>query len=134
MSTATISPSRMDWVRGKYLFFAFFGLMLGYGFWHNESFLFNAQDPEWQHIATFRWYLLPHGIAGACALLLAPMQFSDRLRRRFANVAGGPDFNGLWVLHGLRFLQSARVLTFSAQLNMHCMRRQSGVNYVSGGN
>jgi uncharacterized membrane protein len=27
--------------------------------------------------------LLPHGIAGACALLLGPFQFSNRLRLRF---------------------------------------------------
>ena len=31
----------------------------------------------------FKWWLLPHGIAGACALLLGPMQFSNRLRERF---------------------------------------------------
>jgi uncharacterized membrane protein len=62
------------------------GLMLAYVLVHNESFLINAQDPQWQHIHPFRWYLLPHGLAGACALLLAPMQFSDRLRRRFARL------------------------------------------------
>jgi uncharacterized membrane protein len=36
----------------------------------------------WQHYEPFKWWLLPHGIAGACALLLGPMQFSDRLRGR----------------------------------------------------
>ena len=41
------------------------------------------KDPEWQHIASFKWWLLPHGIAGACAFLLGPMQFSDRLRHSF---------------------------------------------------
>jgi uncharacterized membrane protein len=30
-----------------------------------------------------KWLLLPHGVAGAIALLLAPFQFSARLRRRF---------------------------------------------------
>ena len=60
--------------------------MLAYVLRHNEIFLINTQDPEWQHIHSFRWYLLPHGIAGACALLLAPMQFSDRLRRRFTKL------------------------------------------------
>jgi uncharacterized membrane protein len=57
--------------------------MLVYVLHHNEIFLIHAQDPEWRHIHPFRWYLLPHGLAGACALLLAPMQFSDRLRSRF---------------------------------------------------
>jgi uncharacterized membrane protein len=61
-------------------------MMLAYVLVHNESFLINAQDPQWQHIHPFRWYLLPHGLAGACALLLAPMQFSDRLRRRYAKL------------------------------------------------
>lgn len=60
--------------------------MLAYVLRHNESFLISAQDPEWQHIHPFRWYLLPHAIAGACALLLAPMQFSDRLRRSYATL------------------------------------------------
>ena len=66
--------------------FAFLGLMLAYVLVHDESFLINARDPEWQHIQMFGWYLLPDGIAGACALLLAPMQFSDRLRRKFAKL------------------------------------------------
>jgi len=37
----------------------------------------------WQHYQPFKWYLLPHGLMGACALLLGPMQFSDRLRQRY---------------------------------------------------
>jgi uncharacterized membrane protein len=70
--------------RAKYLLFALIGAMYAYVLWTNESFLFNAKDPEWAHIATFKWFLLPHGIAAACALFLGPLQFSDRLRRRFA--------------------------------------------------
>lgn len=50
---------------------------------HNESFLINRADPEWPHIESFKWLLLPHGLAAGCALLLGPLQFSDRLRRRF---------------------------------------------------
>jgi uncharacterized membrane protein len=57
--------------------------MLAYVLVHNESFLINRQDPVWQHYHPFRWWLLPHGLAGACALLLGPLQFSDRLRQRF---------------------------------------------------
>jgi uncharacterized membrane protein len=56
--------------------------MLVYVLAHDESFLVNYKDPEWQHIQSFRWWLLPHGLAGACAILLGPMQFSDRLRIR----------------------------------------------------
>jgi uncharacterized membrane protein len=57
--------------------------MVAYVLWHNESFLINKADPVWQHYKPFRWWLLPHGLAGACAILLGPLQFSDRLRARF---------------------------------------------------
>jgi uncharacterized membrane protein len=59
------------------------GLMLSYVLVHDESFLVNPKDPIWSHYEPFKWWLLPHGIAGACALLLGPMQFSGRLRCRF---------------------------------------------------
>ena len=60
--------------------------MYAYVLWTNESFLFNSKDPEWLHIESFKWWLLPHGLAAACALFLGPLQFSDRLRQRFAKV------------------------------------------------
>src|SRR6266498_1710820 len=60
--------------------------MVAYVLWHNESFLVNPTDPEWEHIKSFRWYLLPQGLAGACAILLGPLQFSDRLRQRFTKL------------------------------------------------
>ena len=84
MSTAPIAQPRISWMRTKYFLFAFIGLMLLYVLRHDEHFLIDAQDPAWQHYQPFKWWLLPHGLAGACALLLAPMQFSDRLRQRFA--------------------------------------------------
>ena len=85
--SASPSPSRrIAWQRPKYLLFAFLGLMYAYVLWTNESFLFNSKDPEWQHIESFKWWLLPHGLAAACALFLGPLQFSDRLRQRFAKV------------------------------------------------
>lgn len=86
MATASVSVQQSSWLRPKYLLAAFIGVMLAYVLVHNESFLFNAADPEWQHIRAYRWYLLPHGLAGACALLLAPMQFSERLRRRYTKL------------------------------------------------
>lgn len=93
MSTEIASPARgsvahaprpsSSWLRPKYLLAAFIALMYAYVLWHNESFLINNADPEWSHIATFKWFLLPHGLAAGCALLLGPFQFSERLRRRF---------------------------------------------------
>jgi uncharacterized membrane protein len=74
---------RASWLRPKYLLFGVIALMLAYVIPHDESFLVHPNDPIWQHYQPFKWWLLPHGVAGACALLLGPMQFSDRLRERF---------------------------------------------------
>ena len=71
-------------LRPKYVLFGIIGLMAAYVLQHNERFLLNATDPVWEHYEPFKWWLLLHGLAGACALLLAPMQFSDRLRQRHA--------------------------------------------------
>jgi uncharacterized membrane protein len=84
MSTVSLPVRRTSLLRPKYLLFGFIGLMLAYVLVHNERFLINANHPQWTHIHSFRWYLLPHGIMAACALLLGPLQFSDRLRQRFA--------------------------------------------------
>jgi Predicted membrane protein (DUF2306) len=78
--------------RAKYVVFAFIAAMAAYVLYHNESFLINAAHPVWRHYEPFKWWLLPHGVAGACALILAPMQFWERLRLRFTTlhrVTGG---------------------------------------------
>jgi hypothetical protein len=84
MASGTMSLQQRPWLRPKYLLFGFIGLMIGYVLVHNESFLINSQHPSRRHYQPFKWYLLPHGILGACALLLGPMQFSDRLSQRYA--------------------------------------------------
>jgi uncharacterized membrane protein len=82
-STTLTSLERNAWLRPKYLLLAAIGVMLAYVIAHDESFLVHPKDPVWQRYEPFKWWLLPHGIAGGCALLLGPMQFSDRLRQRF---------------------------------------------------
>ncbi|HET7880820.1 MAG TPA: DUF2306 domain-containing protein [Acetobacteraceae bacterium] len=72
--------------RTKTVVFAFIAVMMLYVFYHNESFLFDSAHPVWNHYASFRWWLLPHGVVGGCALVLAPLQFSDRLRARYARL------------------------------------------------
>jgi uncharacterized membrane protein len=84
MATAPAAMQRAPWLRPKYFLFAFVALMMAYVLRHNESFLVNPSDPVWQHYQPFKWWLLPHGLAGACAIVLGPMQFSDRLRQRYA--------------------------------------------------
>jgi len=86
MSSRSLILPRPSWSRPKYLLFAFIGLMIAYVLGHNEYFLVEPHAPVWQHYQSFKWWLLPHGLAGACALLLGPMQFSDRLRQRFAKL------------------------------------------------
>ncbi|HXT24521.1 MAG TPA: hypothetical protein VN749_06785 [Candidatus Eisenbacteria bacterium] len=81
MSTAVLPLKRAVWIRPKDVLFALVGLMVA-----NEHFLIDAKDPIWPHDRTIWWYLLPHGMMGACALLLGPMQFSDRLRARFTKL------------------------------------------------
>jgi uncharacterized membrane protein len=86
MATGPMPLHPILWLRPKYLLFGFIGLMLAYVLVHNESFLIDSEHPAWLHYESFKWYLLPHGILGACALLLGPMQFSNRLRQRFTKL------------------------------------------------
>jgi uncharacterized membrane protein len=83
IATPAISVQRDSLWRPKYILFGFIALMMAYVLRHNERFLINARDPIWQHYGPFKWWLLPHGVAGACAIFLGPLQFSDRLRQRF---------------------------------------------------
>jgi len=89
MSTATaprISAPQNRKNLGKYALFSVFSLMLLYVLQHNERFLIDHSDPVWQHYQPFKWWLLPHGLAAACALLLGPLQFSDRLRKKYTKL------------------------------------------------
>jgi hypothetical protein len=70
-------------VNAKYVVFSAIALASTYVLYHNERFLVDSSHPAWQHYAPFKWWLLPHGIFGAIVLLFAPLQFSDRLRKRF---------------------------------------------------
>lgn len=88
-ATTPAGPSgagRPAWVRPKYLLFAALGAAYVYVLLKYETFLIDPKSPEWPHIAPFQWILLPHGLAAVCALILGPMQFSDRLRARFAGL------------------------------------------------
>src|SRR3954467_11252452 len=80
------APRPWPGLRAKTLLFTAIGAMYLYVLWTNETFLFDKADPEWQHIAPFQALLLPHGLAAALALFLAPFQFSERLRRKYVTV------------------------------------------------
>jgi len=69
--------------RTKHIFFAVFGLMTLFVFYLYETPFLDSKSPVWQHVEPVKWLLLPHAVAGTVALLLAPFQFSARLRRRW---------------------------------------------------
>ena len=66
----------------KYLLFGLIGLMMVVVI-YRDRILLDPLSPIWQHYRYFKWWLLPHGIAGALALFLGLSQFSDALRQRF---------------------------------------------------
>lgn len=73
-------------VRPKHLVFALIFAMMGYVLVHNERFLVEPENPYWAHSATYGWWIVAHVIAGAAAMFLAPLQFSERLRRRYTSL------------------------------------------------
>src|SRR5579863_7432823 len=77
------APKPLVTLNAKTLLFVAIGFMYVYVLYNVESFLFDKTDPEWAHIAPFKWWLLPHGTAAAFALFLGPLQFSERLRRKY---------------------------------------------------
>jgi uncharacterized membrane protein len=69
-------------IKAKHVFFAVFGLMTLFVFYVYETPFLDSRSPVWQRVEPVKWWLLPHAFAGAVALLLAPFQFSTKLRRR----------------------------------------------------
>src|SRR5258705_11426055 len=91
-------------VRPKTIVFAVIIAMMAYVLYHNERFLIDESHPVWQHYEPFKWSLLAHGVARACALFLAPLQFIERLRRRHTVLhreIGGIYVAGVFVLGAL---------------------------------
>lgn len=79
--TSGIAHDRLKW--------AFFALMAGCTLLVilvDERFIVDFQDPNWQHIVRYKWWLLVHGVPAATALIVGPFQFSDTLRRTRLNL------------------------------------------------
>ncbi len=53
--------------------------LVGLSAWIDDRFVFNPHDAEWSRLLSIM-LLLPHAICGVTALVLGPLQFSDRLR------------------------------------------------------
>ena len=78
-----LSTQRSGWLRPKTGVFAAVAAMTLYVLYHNERFLIEPANPLWRHYAEIAFWLVPHAVAGTCALVLAPLQFSERLRKRY---------------------------------------------------
>ena len=50
---------------------------------YRDLHLLNPSPADYEHYRPFKWWLIPHGITGALALFLGPLQFSKRLRQRY---------------------------------------------------
>src|SRR6516162_9779914 len=81
-----VKAQARNWPRPKTFAFLAIVIMTAYVLYRNERFLIDPTHPAWQHYQPFKWWLLPHGLAGACVMLLAPLQFADHLRRRFGTL------------------------------------------------
>ena len=73
-------------LRPKYLVFTLIGVMTTYVLFHTERFLIEPASPVWDHFRPFKWWLYPHALAGTITMLAAPLQFSDRLRKKYPKV------------------------------------------------
>jgi hypothetical protein len=96
-----IEAQAPSWPRPKTFVFVAVAVMAAYVLYRNERFLIDPAHPVWQHYQPFKWWLLPHGLTGACVMLLAPLQFFDRLRRRFLTlhrIIGGIYVTSVFVL------------------------------------
>ena len=70
-------------VTPKHVFLALYGLTTLFVLYRYEMPFLDAKSPIWEHFAKVTWWLVPHGVAGALALFIAPFQFSTRLRQRY---------------------------------------------------
>jgi len=66
----------------KHWAFLGLGLMTLFVLYNNERFILFHSHPDWEYFFPVRWWLLPHGLGGALALIIGPMQFSTRVRQR----------------------------------------------------
>lgn len=85
MATAT-AMARRPASRSKYALFALIAVAFFYVMWIDERFFLDSSDPRWEHYGPLKLWLFPHALAAACALLLGPLQFSDRLRARYTKM------------------------------------------------
>jgi len=85
MSTS-IAPVRRTRSQKKLVFFLIFGALTVFVTYMKNARIFDPSSPIAQHFAPVTWYLIPHALFGALAMLLGAFQFSNRLRARYLKV------------------------------------------------
>ncbi len=83
MSTIAATKGRGRSFQGKHLLFLVFGLMALYVIYTRDLSLLDANSPLRLRYAKIPWLILAHGVFGALALVIAPFQFSTRIRQRY---------------------------------------------------
>jgi len=89
MSAATSSavvPVRRARVRKKLVFFLIFGALTVFVTYMKNARILDPSSPIAQHFAPAKWFLVIHAFAGALAMSLGALQFSNRLRARYLQV------------------------------------------------
>jgi uncharacterized membrane protein len=86
MASTASAPVTRSSFRAKHALFAVLGLMTLFVLYHNERFIIDHRLDDWKYYFPVRWWLLPHGLAGALALFIGPVQFSTRFRQRHVRV------------------------------------------------
>jgi uncharacterized membrane protein len=69
-------------IQAKHVFFLLYGVMTLFVLYRYEAPFLDSKSPTWEHFGKVIWWLVPHGLAGALALFIGPLQFSNRLRQR----------------------------------------------------
>lgn len=82
MATVPAPQARHRAIQAKHVFFVIYGLLILLVFFQYDMRFLDSQSPARLHFAKVKWWLLPHGVLGAIALFIAPLQFSNRLRQR----------------------------------------------------
>lgn len=114
--------------RAKSVVFAAIAVITAYVLYHNERFIIDPDHPLWEHYGAVGFWLIPHAAVGAMTLVLAPLQFSNRLRTRFtkAHRVGGRFYVagvlilapiGAWVQYQEEAMGLPRTFTVLAVVN-----------------
>lgn len=80
---APVSIRRARSIQAKHIFFLCYGVLAVIAVYHQDLPLLRPGSAARQHLAPVTAFILPHGVFGALALVLAVFQFSTRLRQRY---------------------------------------------------